>query len=77
MKKGILLLILDLLGFLMLQAQPFQNGTPEMAGFSAPRLERIDQLMDAAIKAEAIPGAVTLIVRNGQIVQFQTYGYSD
>lgn len=77
MKKGILLLILDLFAFLLLQAQPFTAVSPEQGGYSDTRLERIDQLIETAIEAEAIPGAVTLIVRNGQIVQFQAYGYSD
>ena len=77
MKKVILLFILELFGFLFIQAQPFKTGTPEEGGFSAPRLDRIDQLLTAAIEDEAIPGAVSLIVRNGQIVQFKAYGYSD
>lgn len=50
---------------------------PEDAGFSPARLVRIDQLLEQSIREELIPGAVALIVRNGKIVYFKAFGYSD
>jgi CubicO group peptidase (beta-lactamase class C family) len=62
-------------------AQSVKNFTvankPEDAGMSAERLARIDNLLNSHVKDGLIPGAVTLIIRNGKIVQHKAYGYSD
>lgn len=50
---------------------------PESQGFSAERLARIAPAMKAEVDKGAIPGAVTLIARNGQIVHFEAHGFID
>jgi CubicO group peptidase (beta-lactamase class C family) len=50
---------------------------PETVGFSTDRLKRIDAMVNDLISKQGIPGAVVLIVRNGNVVYHQAYGYSD
>jgi CubicO group peptidase (beta-lactamase class C family) len=49
----------------------------EAAGFSAARLSRIDALVESAIAAGEIPGAVVFIARHGQVVMHRAYGVRD
>ncbi|KMO32291.1 beta-lactamase [Methylobacterium variabile] len=51
------------------------TATPE--GFSAERLARIGPAMKREIDGGTIPGAVTLIARNGKIVHFEAHGFLD
>jgi CubicO group peptidase (beta-lactamase class C family) len=51
--------------------------TPEMVGFSSTRLARIDSLLNKFTKDNTMPNAVTFIARNGQIVHYKAYGYSN
>jgi CubicO group peptidase (beta-lactamase class C family) len=61
-----------------LQAQPaFQTTTPAAAGFSAERLARIDQLIQAYIDSNWIEGAIALVARDGKIVYHKALGYDD
>jgi len=46
-------------------------------GFSAERLARIGPVMKAEIHKGTVPGAVTLIARNGKIVHFEAHGFLD
>jgi CubicO group peptidase (beta-lactamase class C family) len=46
-------------------------------GFSAERLARIGPVMKAEIDKGTVPGAVTLIARNGKIVHFEAHGFLD
>lgn len=55
----------------------FSEASPEEAGFSEQRLGNIDRLLEESVKNQHIPGAVALIVRNGKIVYFKSFGYSD
>lgn len=50
---------------------------PKAAGFSKDRLARLDAFLDKEIKANSIPGAVSLIYRKGAIAQYKTHGYSN
>jgi hypothetical protein len=45
--------------------------TPESQGLAADRLDRIASVMKHEIDKGTIPGAVTLIARNGRIVHFE------
>lgn len=54
-----------------------ETSTPADAGFSENRLDRIDELLEQHVKDQRIPGAVALIVRNGKIVYYKAFGYSD
>src|SRR3954452_15522663 len=46
-------------------------------GFSIDRLARIAPAMKQEVEKGTIPGAVTLIARNGKIVHFETHGFLD
>ena len=51
--------------------------TPEAAGFSKSRLERLSEVLRADVAAGTIPGAVALIARNGQPAYYQAFGYAE
>src|SRR5690349_19663951 len=46
-------------------------------GLSAERLARIGPVMKSEIDKGTVPGAVTLIARNGKIVHFEAHGFLD
>jgi CubicO group peptidase (beta-lactamase class C family) len=51
--------------------------SPESAGMSSERLNRIDSLITKNIDRKWTNGAVALIVRNGKIVYYKSFGYDD
>lgn len=54
-----------------------QSNEKIVSGISLDRLERYEQFIKKEIAEKNIPGAVTLIIRNGKIVQEGAYGYSN
>jgi CubicO group peptidase (beta-lactamase class C family) len=54
-----------------------QTPAPAQAGFSAERLQRVDQFIDSTMAAGEITGGVTLIARNGRIVHLSARGVMD
>lgn len=50
---------------------------PAAEGFSEDRLERLGEFMRSVTESGDYLGAVTLISRNGKIVDWRTYGYRD
>ncbi len=58
-------------------AQPLPLSSPEKEGFSTARLERLHRHFDQLTSSGERPGAITLIVRNGRIVDWRTYGFRD
>jgi len=52
-------------------------GAPEDVGLSAKRLERIGEMIQRAIDADQISGAVTVVARRGQIAHFEAHGLMD
>lgn len=54
-----------------------KTGAPADAGMSANRLDRIDAMLQQAVTAGDIPGAVALIARKGTIVFHKAYGHAD
>lgn len=50
---------------------------PEAAGFSALRLARVDAMLKKYTHNGTMPNAVTFIAKNGKIVHFKSYGYSN
>ena len=52
-------------------------GTPEDVGLSADRLQRINQVVQRAIDANEISGAVTIVSRRGHIAHFEAQGLMD
>lgn len=51
--------------------------SPKAVGMDKDRLEVIDELIQASIDSNKIPGAVTLVARNGKIAQWEAYGKRD
>ena len=49
-------------------------GAPEDVGLSAKRLERIGEMIQRAIDAKQISGAVTVVARRGQVAHFEAHG---
>ena len=58
-------------------AAPKVNATPESAGFSTVRLERVDRMLQGYVDREEIAGAVGLIAREGKMVYHKSFGYRD
>ncbi len=59
-------------------AQDFSEAPdPSKEGLSPQRLSLIDKTIEDYIKREKIPGATALIIRNGKIVYYKAFGYSD
>jgi CubicO group peptidase (beta-lactamase class C family) len=54
-----------------------QASNPAQAGFSAQRLQRVDQFIERTMQAGEISGGVTLIARNGKIVAYGTHFWVD
>ncbi|MCX8489893.1 MAG: serine hydrolase, partial [Cyclobacteriaceae bacterium] len=76
----ILFILLFAMATVGAHAQTIKNlatAKPEEAGFSTDRLARIDLLINEYTSKKWIPGAVVLIARNGKIIQYKAYGYSD
>lgn len=58
--------------------QSFSKPTrAEEVGFSTERLKRIDDFFEKSINEKSIPHAQCLIVRNGKIVYFKSFGWKD
>jgi len=53
------------------------NGTPESAGYSSQRLARLDSTMNNWVDKGWMNGAVSLIIRNGKIAHYKSFGYND
>lgn len=53
------------------------TGAPESAGFSSQRLARLDSTMNDWVDNGWMNGAVSLIVRNGKIAHYKSFGYND
>ncbi len=48
---------------------------PESVGMSSQRLQRIAPVIQSYIDQKKIPGAVTLVARQGRVVHFDSYGF--
>jgi len=71
-------LIICLLVFAtFLGSQPLPLSTPEKEGLSSERLERLHQRFDQMVREGKKAGAITMIVRNGRVADWKTYGYRD
>ena len=51
--------------------------TPEAAGFSTERLQRLDREMNEWAKKEWMNGGVALIIRNGKVAYYKAAGVND
>src|SRR5688572_5684415 len=62
---------------LPLQAGPVPAGKAEDAGLSTERLARIKEAVQRHIDNGNVPGAVTLVARNGKVVHMEAHGVID
>jgi CubicO group peptidase (beta-lactamase class C family) len=51
--------------------------SPQRAGFDPARLELLHSITKRFVDEEQHAGAITLLARDGKLVDFQTYGYRD
>src|SRR5271170_4500129 len=58
-------------------AQDFKTVKPETVGLSSERLERIGAAVQRSIDDRRIAGAVTLVVRRGEIAWLKAQGMHD
>jgi CubicO group peptidase (beta-lactamase class C family) len=65
------------LAMLVCRLATAEVAAPESLGLSAERLQRVDELVQRAIDAGDITGAVTLVARNGQIAHLKAHGVMD
>lgn len=77
MRKATFILSLLLIAATAALAQPVVSGDPSAAGFISERLDRIDDAINAEIAVDKIPGAVALVIRNGNVVYFKSFGFAD
>jgi CubicO group peptidase (beta-lactamase class C family) len=66
-----------LAGVALLAAQPLPISTPEREGLSPERLARLHATFKKLTDEGSRAGAITMIVRNGKIADWQAYGYRD
>jgi CubicO group peptidase (beta-lactamase class C family) len=59
------------------KSAPLSEATPESAGMSTERLNRIDAMCKASVEDGNLPGIVALVARNGKIVFLEAYGMAD
>ena len=78
MKKNFLLATIIMLQIQFAAAQKILPlTTPEAAGFSSERLQRLDREMNDWAKKEWMNGGVALIIRNGKIAYYKAAGLND
>src|SRR5256886_8049823 len=58
-------------------AQEFPSAKPEAIGLSSERLDRISSAVQHSIDDKRIAGAVTLVLRHGQVAFFKAQGMAD
>jgi hypothetical protein len=58
-------------------AQPLPAASPESEGFSAERIARVHAMLKGHVDSGRHAGVVSLIVRRGKIVDWETYGSRD
>ncbi len=69
-----LLILLFNSNFYAQENGPLEEATVASVQMSSERIERIDAMLQAAVKEDQVPGLVALITRNGKIVYHKAYG---
>ncbi|HVU55941.1 MAG TPA: serine hydrolase domain-containing protein [Puia sp.] len=72
-----LLLATSLFQCIAVFSQPLFEGKGPSRSIDYTRLARIDTLVNAYIDKGWVHGVVTLVVKDGQLVQYKGYGYAD
>src|SRR3954463_12796277 len=72
------LLVFTCLSALLVSASAqLPHSTPKAVGFDPERLQVLHQTTKRFVDQGLHAGIITLLVRNGKIVDFQTYGFRD
>lgn len=74
---GQILVAVIVVGCSLSWGQLLPTAIPEDVGMSSDRLSRIDDYVERHLEANHFAGAVTLVARHGQVVQFKAYGMQD
>ena len=69
--------VLSLVCFLIISCSPTATDPNIKAGMSLERLSRIDNMLYKAVEEQEIPGALALIVRNGETVYQKSFGIAN
>ncbi|RYZ87382.1 MAG: class A beta-lactamase-related serine hydrolase [Proteobacteria bacterium] len=77
MRSTIMFVIMFFLAVRVGLTQSLTEGSPESAGMSADRLQRIDKVIQEYVDKHWIAGASALIARNGKIVYYKAVGFDD
>ena len=81
MQKAAILFFAFFMVITGLKAQPssllLKESSPSTAGVSETRLNRLDQFIQKYVDEKQFNGATAIIVRDGRIVYFKAFGYSD
>jgi CubicO group peptidase (beta-lactamase class C family) len=65
------------IGSIYSQTGPLPEAKPETVGFSAERLKRLDEAMQAMVDSRQLAGIVTMVARHGKLVRQKTFGLRD
>ena len=76
-RRLLLLLFALILTSASATAQPLPPGTPESEGFSPERMARLHAMLQRHVDEGRHAGLISLVARNGRIVDLQTYGSRD
>src|SRR5213593_1750372 len=77
MKTWVCALALVLVGVSSPAAQQLPSATPESVGMSAERLQRLHRGMQGFVDRREVAGVVTLVARDGKIVDVHASGSQD
>ncbi len=77
MKTPLRLLIVNLCFTTILCAQGLPVASPENAGFSSERLQRLESVLNRYVQQEQIAGAVALVARKGKVVYLKSLGVQE
>ena len=58
-------------------AVTLEEAKPSVAGFISDRLDRIDRLIQGCVDRQEIPGAVAMLLKDGQIGYYRAFGWAD
>ena len=66
-----------LLAFTSAIAGELKTSKPSKAGFDGDRLKRIDRMIQGCVDRKEVPGAVAILIRNGNIAYHKAFGWAD
>ncbi len=77
MKRLLTLVLVSFAGLSCFSQSSLKEVTPESAGFSSDRLNRIDRVFQEYIDKKWIAGGAAIIAKDGKIVYYKALGYDD